>query len=156
MIYARYDQNALQHTRKKRSFNQTEISQFRSNMTSQITERMIKNEHQNYTTIRQRFKRSSSLAQNKNALQCAQYQPQHYKHFYSSESARAKQNRIIKTYILILCTKYKKQLGILKMTFSLQREWSHNRANQSSRITQIHELAQNPFSKNLIPSLKSF
>ena len=47
----------------------------------------------------------------------------YYKHFSSSESARAKQDRIIKTYILTFHGKYKKRLGILKMTLLLQREY---------------------------------
>ena len=47
----------------------------------------------------------------------------YYKHFSSPESARAKQDRIIKTYILTLHGKYKKRLGVLKMTLLLQREY---------------------------------
>lgn len=47
----------------------------------------------------------------------------YYKHFSSPESARAQQDRIIKTYILTLHGKYKKRLGVNKMTLLLQREY---------------------------------
>lgn len=47
----------------------------------------------------------------------------YYKHFSSPESARAKEDKLIKTYILTLYGKYKKRLGVNKLTILLQREY---------------------------------
>ena len=47
----------------------------------------------------------------------------YYKHFSSAESTRAKEDRQIKTYILTLHGKYKKRLGVNKLTILLQREY---------------------------------
>ena len=47
----------------------------------------------------------------------------YYKHFSSAESTRAKEDRQIKTYILTLHGKYKKRLGVNKLTLLLQREY---------------------------------
>ena len=47
----------------------------------------------------------------------------YYKHFSSHESARAKEDRQVKTYILTLHGKYKKRLGVNKLTLLLQREY---------------------------------
>ena len=46
----------------------------------------------------------------------------YYKHFSSAESARAKEDRQIKSYILTLHGRYKKRLGVNKLTLLLQRE----------------------------------
>ena len=47
----------------------------------------------------------------------------YYKHFSSAESARAKEDRQIKSYILTLHGRYKKRLGVNKLTLLLQREY---------------------------------
>ena len=47
----------------------------------------------------------------------------YYKHFSASESARAKEDKLIKTYILTLHGRYKKRLGVNKLTVLLQREY---------------------------------
>ena len=47
----------------------------------------------------------------------------YYKHFSFHESARAKEDRQIKTYILTLHGRYKKRLGVNKLTLLLQREY---------------------------------
>ena len=47
----------------------------------------------------------------------------YYKHFSSAESTRFKENKKIKSYILCLHGKYKKRLGVKKMTHMLQSEY---------------------------------
>ena len=47
----------------------------------------------------------------------------YYKHFSSHESACAKEDRQVKTYILTLRDRYKKRFGVNKLTILLQREY---------------------------------
>ena len=51
----------------------------------------------------------------------------YYKHFYSPESARAKEDKLIKTYILTLHGRYKKRLGVNKLTLLLLNPDEPNR-----------------------------
>jgi len=50
----------------------------------------------------------------------------YYKHFSAVESNRAKEDKILKSNILVLHGKYKKRLGVKKMTCMLKREYGLN------------------------------
>ena len=47
----------------------------------------------------------------------------YYKHFSTPESVRVKEDKLIKVYLLILHGRYKKRLGVNKLTLLLQREY---------------------------------
>ena len=50
----------------------------------------------------------------------------YYKHFSAVESNRAKEDNVLKSHILVLHGKYKKRLGVKKMTCMLNREYGLN------------------------------
>ena len=50
----------------------------------------------------------------------------YYKHFSAAESNRAKEDKILKSHIIVLHGKYKKRLGVKKMSCMLNREYGLN------------------------------
>ena len=80
----------------------------------------------------------------------------YYKHFSSPESARAKEDKLIKTYILTLHGRYKKRLGVNKLTLLLQREYGLKIGQtRVRRLIKSMNLPKNSSRKVPIQSVKS-
>ena len=80
----------------------------------------------------------------------------YYKHFSSTESDRAKKDKLIKTYILTLHGRYKKRLGVNKLTLLLQREYGLKIGQtRVRRLFKSMNLPKNSSHKVPIQSLKS-